>query len=256
MTATDWSTGEPRVVRMPLNPARGAEEQLATLFKRARRLKAGARVARARLDAAEAARSTLLAISARLTAPNAIGPPDIDALEREAHDAAPHDFRRHPIGASPTATHHATPSALPGEARGGPRSPPLVDCFRCFAANGGGRILVGRTGSHNDELTFHVGRPHDLWLHAKSRAGAHVIVPLDRGKNCPSNLLIEAAHLAAHFSEARDEDRVEVEYTPRRYVRKPHGSDPGRVVVTREKVLVLRRSEGVLRRLLDRELKR
>jgi predicted ribosome quality control (RQC) complex YloA/Tae2 family protein len=83
-----------------------------------------------------------------------------------------------------------------------------------------------------------------------------VVVSLDRGAGCPSDVLIDAAHLAAHFSDARDEDLVEVEYTSRRYVRKPRGSEPGLVVVTREKVLVLRRSEIVLRRLLDRELER
>jgi predicted ribosome quality control (RQC) complex YloA/Tae2 family protein len=83
-----------------------------------------------------------------------------------------------------------------------------------------------------------------------------VVVPLDRGSNCPSDLLVEAAHLAAHFSDARDEDRVEVEYTPRKYIRKPRGSEAGAVLVSREKVLLLRRSESVLRGLLDRELER
>jgi predicted ribosome quality control (RQC) complex YloA/Tae2 family protein len=68
--------------------------------------------------------------------------------------------------------------------------------------------------------------------------------------------LIEAAHLAAHFSDARDEERVEVEYTPRKYVRKPHGGVAGLVLVSREKVLVLRRSESIVRRLLEREIER
>jgi predicted ribosome quality control (RQC) complex YloA/Tae2 family protein len=78
-------------------------------------------------------------------------------------------------------------------------------------------------------------------------------VPLDRSSTCPSEVLVDAAHLAAHFSEARDEAVVEVQYTPRRYLRKPKGSAPGLVVVDREKVLVLRREEGRLRALLERE---
>jgi predicted ribosome quality control (RQC) complex YloA/Tae2 family protein len=93
-----------------------------------------------------------------------------------------------------------------------------------------------------------------MWLHAKGATGAHVIVRLEKGRSCPADLLVEAAHLAAHFSSARDEGVVEVEYTSRRYVRKPRGSPPGLVVVDREKVILLRREEQTLRRLLESEV--
>jgi predicted ribosome quality control (RQC) complex YloA/Tae2 family protein len=66
--------------------------------------------------------------------------------------------------------------------------------------------------------------------------------------------LVQAAHLAAHFSEARSERIVEVTYAPRRFVRKPRGSAPGAVVVDREKVLVLRKQDALLRGLLDSEV--
>jgi predicted ribosome quality control (RQC) complex YloA/Tae2 family protein len=67
-------------------------------------------------------------------------------------------------------------------------------------------------------------------------------------------VLVEAAHLAAHFSEARDESQVEITYVQRRHVRKPRGSPPGLVVVARDKTLVLRRSQQLIARLLEREL--
>jgi predicted ribosome quality control (RQC) complex YloA/Tae2 family protein len=117
----------------------------------------------------------------------------------------------------------------------------------------GARILVGRGAAHNDALTLHVARPHDLWLHAKDRSGAHVVVALKKGESCPPELLVEAAHLAAHFSDARDERIVDVQYTPRRHLRKPRGSAPGLVLVDREKVLILRKDDEVLRRLLESE---
>jgi predicted ribosome quality control (RQC) complex YloA/Tae2 family protein len=98
-----------------------------------------------------------------------------------------------------------------------------------------------------------VARPHDLWLHAKGRTGAHVIVPLDKGRPCPSDLLVDAAHLAAHFSEARGEGVVEIQHTPRRYLRKPRGSAPGLCVVDREKVTVLRVEPERVSRLLSGE---
>jgi predicted ribosome quality control (RQC) complex YloA/Tae2 family protein len=125
--------------------------------------------------------------------------------------------------------------------------------YRTFVGASGATILVGRGAADNDALTLHVARAHDLWLHAKDRQGAHVVVPLDRGASCPPDLLVEAAHLAAHFSDARDERVVDVQYTPRRYLRKPKGSAPGLVIVDREKVLVLRREDATLQRLLEAE---
>jgi predicted ribosome quality control (RQC) complex YloA/Tae2 family protein len=112
---------------------------------------------------------------------------------------------------------------------------------------------VGRGAAQNDALTFRVARPHDLWLHAKDRSGAHVIVTLERGASCAPDLLVEAAHLAAHFSDAREERIVDIQYTPRRYLRKPRGSPPGLVVVDREKVIVLRKDGELLHRLLESE---
>ena len=126
--------------------------------------------------------------------------------------------------------------------------------YRAFASAGGARILVGRGAEKNDALTFHVARPHDLWLHAKNRTGAHVVPPLDNRASCPADVLVEAAHLAAHFSDAREEDLVEIQHTPRRYVRKPRKSPAGLVVVDREKVMLLRRRPEVLRGLLEREI--
>jgi hypothetical protein len=47
---------------------------------------------------------------------------------------------------------------------------------------------------------------------------------------------------------------VEVQYAPRRYVRKPRRSAPGLVVLDREKVIVLRREDATLQGLLAREV--
>jgi predicted ribosome quality control (RQC) complex YloA/Tae2 family protein len=117
--------------------------------------------------------------------------------------------------------------------------------------------LVGRGAAHNDQLTLHVARPRDLWLHAREWSGAHVVVPLGRGESCPPEVLVDAAHLAAHFSDfsgAREEAVVEITYGLRKHVRKPRGSAPGAVVLDREKVLVLRRQDTVTERLLAAEV--
>jgi predicted ribosome quality control (RQC) complex YloA/Tae2 family protein len=207
------------------------------MFRRARRLKEGARIARTRLEDAQRALSALRAVVAGLEEEHQ---PDLGALETRARAAAPRDFK-------------LASGAPSSRARGRAGAQSALPPHRVFVGGSGARILVGRGAEKNDALTFHVARPHDLWLHAKNQTGAHVIVPLDKGASCPADVLVEAAHLAAHFSEARDERIVEVQYTPRRYLRKPRGSPPGLVVVDREKVLVLRREDDLLRRLLERE---
>jgi predicted ribosome quality control (RQC) complex YloA/Tae2 family protein len=235
LVAQDWSSGEAREVELPLDPGKPARAQVDAMFQRARRLKEGARIGQERLADAERARAQLASVATELAGPG----PDVPALEARARAAAPRDFK---LASGPA-------QALPGRVKKQPPLPP----YREFTGSAGGRIRVGRGAEQNDELTLHVARPHDLWLHAKSRTGAHVVVPLDKGASCPGELLVDAAHLAAHFSEARGEDVVEVQYTPRRYVRKPKGSAPGLVVVDREKVLVLRVEPERLRGLLERE---
>jgi predicted ribosome quality control (RQC) complex YloA/Tae2 family protein len=223
-------------VELPLDPARPALEQVEALFKRARRLARGAAVASERLADAERAMVALAGLTAR--SQEALSDADLESLSREARTAAPRDFAL-------VRARSSEPSAT--------RPSPHRKSFRIFVDPTGGRILVGRSGAHNDDLTLHVARPHDLWLHAKGRAGAHVVVPLDKNKTCPPERLVDAAHLAAHFSEARGEEIVEVEHTARRYVRKPRGSPPGLVVVQREKVILLRLEPARLARLLASE---
>jgi hypothetical protein len=232
LRAVDWSTGEAVTIELPIDPARTATEHLDGLFRRARRLKDGARIARARLADTHGALDRLQEARSMLAAGAGL-----DRVEAIARSAAPRDFKLGP--AVPARMRTESPS---------PRPP-----YRTFVGGSGARILVGRGAAHNDALTLHVARPHDLWLHAKDRSGAHVVVALQKGASCPPDLLVEAAHLAAHFSDARDERIVDVQYTPRRYLRKPRGSAPGLVLALREKVLVLRKDDALLRRLLEGE---
>jgi hypothetical protein len=237
LVVTDWSTGEPLPVELPLDPARSAREQVEAMFKRARRLKLGRAIAERRLHEAEAMATRLADAAAQVA-----GAPveALDGVVQAARAAAPRDFALADAGAGQGRGASAAKAA--------PSRP-----YRTFAAEGGARILVGKGAASNDGLTFHVGRPHDLWLHAKGRTGAHVIVPLPKNQSCPGEVLVDAAHLAAHFSEAREEAVVEVQHTPRRYLRKPKGSAPGLVLVDREKVLVLRVERERLARLLAAE---
>jgi predicted ribosome quality control (RQC) complex YloA/Tae2 family protein len=237
LVATDWSSGEPREVVLEIDPSRDAQQQVNAMFQRARRLKEGARISLERLGAAERTHAALETIATELSTAEE---PDLASLAARARAAAPRDFHAPP----------AEGTAAPSKRKQDQAKPP----YRTFLASSGVRILVGRNAEKNDELTLHVARPRDLWLHAKNRKGSHVVVPLAKGAVCPPEVLAEAAHLAAHFSDAREEDLVEIQHTARRYVRKPRRSPPGLVVLDREKVMLLRRHPEVLRALLEREV--
>jgi predicted ribosome quality control (RQC) complex YloA/Tae2 family protein len=127
--------------------------------------------------------------------------------------------------------------------------------YREFVATDGAQILVGRNAADNDRLTLRVARPQDLWLHARGVTGAHVVVPLSKGKSCSPEALVDAATLAAHFSDLRGELIVDVLYTPRRFVHKRKGSAAGSVSLGREKVIALRVEADRVARLLKREKK-
>jgi predicted ribosome quality control (RQC) complex YloA/Tae2 family protein len=109
---------------------------------------------------------------------------------------------------------------------------------------------VGRGSHHNDALTFQVARPHHLWLHARGVPGAHVVIPLDKNAELSQEVLLDAAHLALHHSDARGEPRSEVSYTQVKFVKKGRDSAPGAVNYVREKTLMLRVEPERLQRLL------
>lgn len=117
-----------------------------------------------------------------------------------------------------------------------PEFPPGVRVRRVPV--GAWEIYYGENATSNDYLTTRWARPGDLWLHARAVAGSHVVV---RGVNSldrlPPEVLREAARLAAAHSEAKHSSLVSVDYTFRRYVRKPRGSAPGRVTYTGERTL-------------------
>ncbi len=110
--------------------------------------------------------------------------------------------------------------------------------YRRYRSSGGLEIRVGRSSRANDSLTFRHSAPEDIWLHARQAAGAHVILRWERrDQNPPRADLTEAAVLAALHSEARHSGMVAVDWTRRKYVRKPRKAAPGAVVPERVSTL-------------------
>lgn len=116
-----------------------------------------------------------------------------------------------------------------------------------YVSSDGMDILVGKNNIQNDRLTFKESSPDDIWLHTKDFHGSHVIIL--SGGEAPDTTLLEAAELAAYHSKARDSGLVPVDYTQRRYVKKPSGAKPGMVVYTNQRTLYVTPSAEKIDRL-------
>lgn len=103
---------------------------------------------------------------------------------------------------------------------------------RRFISPDGMTVLVGRTATDNDLLTFQLGGPGDFWLHVASGSGSHVVVRNPQGlARLPRETERFAAALAAGYSKARHGGCVAVHLTTCSEVRKPRGLPPGMVVL-------------------------
>ena len=94
---------------------------------------------------------------------------------------------------------------------------------REFRSTAGLRILVGRNNRQNDRLTAKDAEKWDIWLHTQRIHGSHVIL-CTGGAQPDEQSLLEAASLAAYFSQAQDGTKVPVDFTQVKYVKKPAGS--------------------------------
>ena len=86
-----------------------------------------------------------------------------------------------------------------------------------FISSDGFEILVGRSKEANNKLTFSVAAKDDIWLHAESVKGAHVVIKTS-GRKPSQNTILEAASLAAFYSDAKHASLVPVVFTKRKYV--------------------------------------
>ena len=101
--------------------------------------------------------------------------------------------------------------------------------YRFFEYNGY-KIIAGKNNLQNDKLTASA-KPSDLWLHTKDYHSAHVIIP-NATSHLPDEILLLAAEICAYYSEAKNGDKVPVDYTQKKYVKKPPKSKYGAVIYT------------------------
>ena len=217
--------GSPR--RIALDPALGPAENADRYYRRAARRER----ALERLPAMIAdVRRQLQAVEAGLKR----------LAEGEEADAALRELARLPALPSPVEGNR-TAVESPGPAE---RLP-----YHRYRSAGGLEIRVGRSSRDNDALTFHHAASEDIWLHARQVPGAHVVLRWGRrDQNPPERDLREAAVLAAVHSNARGSAVVAVDWTRRKYVRKPRRAAPGVVSAERLRTLFVEPDRNAARR--------
>ena len=98
-----------------------------------------------------------------------------------------------------------------------------------YLSSDGFHIYVGKNNYQNEELTFQFAVGNDWWFHAKGIPGSHVIVKTN-GKELPDRTFEEAGRLAAYYSKGRNTEKVEIDYTEKKNVKKVNGGKPGFVI--------------------------
>lgn len=118
---------------------------------------------------------------------------------------------------------------------------------RRYVSTDGYEVLLGRAARDNDHLTFKIAQPNDLWLHAGDYPGSHVVIRNPTRKEIPHRTIVEAAQLAARFSQASEDSKVVIHYTPRKFLSKPKGAAPGLVRLSRFKSITVEPKEVIAR---------
>ncbi|MBT2257276.1 Rqc2 family fibronectin-binding protein [Priestia megaterium] len=115
-----------------------------------------------------------------------------------------------------------------------------------YVSSDGTTILVGKNNKQNEYLTNRLAARDDVWFHTKDIPGSHVVI---RSQEPSEETILEAAHLAAYFSKAKNSSSVPVDYTKIRHVKKPSGAKPGFVTYDNQQTVYVTPSEELVLKL-------
>ena len=98
-----------------------------------------------------------------------------------------------------------------------------------FVTSDGYHIYVGKNNYQNEEVTFKIATGNDWWFHSKTIPGSHVIVKANN-EELPDHIFELAASLAGYYSTGREQDKIEIDYTQKKHLKKVAGAAPGYVI--------------------------
>ena len=221
--APDYTHPDAPLVEIPLDPEKSLAENAQRYFEKARRAREGQSGLRVRLQRFEA---------------------EIEAIRDAIQQLEAAGNRLEPLRTLlETARHHGWLREPPAEQRAtrADKDPFEGHKVQVHLSPDGYQVLVGENAQANDFLLTRIARPDDWWLHVRTGVGAHVIIRTEgHPERVPHRTLEFAARLAAQHSADRHASVVEVDYTLRKYVRKPRNAPPGFALYTHEKTIAVR----------------
>ena len=108
--------------------------------------------------------------------------------------------------------------------------------FRSYEIEGF-KILAGRNNVQNDRLLKAISS-EDTWLHTQKYHSSHVAI-LSEGKAIPDKVLLAAAEICAYYSDGREGTKIPVDYTLKKFVKKPPKAVAGFVIYTDYKTILV-----------------
>ncbi len=111
---------------------------------------------------------------------------------------------------------------------------------RIFRTSDHQEIFVGRNSKENDRVTTEYAQPEDYWFHAADYAGSHVVLRNPENSDLEDTRgFLEAAQVAAYFSQARNAKKVSVHWTRKKFVKKPRRAKPGLVTLSKFQTIMV-----------------
>ena len=94
-------------------------------------------------------------------------------------------------------------------------------------------VSIGKNNYQNDALVRNSNGGW-LWLHTQKIHGSHAVI---KGENVPQETINKVASFVAHYSKATLSANVPVDYTLVKFVKKPSGALPGKVIYTHQQTV-------------------
>jgi predicted ribosome quality control (RQC) complex YloA/Tae2 family protein len=213
----DYYTSPPEKVIVPLDPKKGAKENVDFIFKKAKKAKTTLKLLEERMPRIEKEAARFESLLKKCE--------ELEDMEKA--EALRGEFLQSGI----------IKKKLEKKETAKQRSEPFVK----VRSTEGFEMLYGKSGKGNDLLVKKFAKSDDLWFHAKGVAGAHVILR-SKGRACvfTKKSIIEAATIAAENCKASTAAKVEVIYAEARYVRKAKGGKAGAVMVDEYKSIMVK----------------
>lgn len=249
-TVQDWEHDGASIELTLDDSYQSATDEVEALYQQVRKLKRGTQVVGPLLEKTRAALESLVEMKGDLEAACSAGDDEVRVdknLLRLMQDRLIRSSRL--TGFSPPFQDDQSSSRNRRNDKQRQRKPQIgtpASNIRKLQSDAGCTILVGRNRRGNEHISLSIARGDDVWMHARGTPGAHVLIQQRRGgPTATDDCLKLAANLAAFYSDARGEFKVEVTLAEPKHVQKPRGAPLGAVKLREEQRVLLGKPQDV-----------